>query len=536
MEGALVTLARLAAAFLLAAGPAVALGLAMGLWRPVRSAVEPYVALLYPLPKIALLPLLLIVLGVGEPAFVVTGAITAFFQIALSTAGGVQSLDPRLIEVGRNYGARGVRLFRKIILPGALPAIFTGLRLGLGLALVTVIVVEFVTAKSGLGHLVYRHWQMLITAEMYGAFVLVGALGLVLTRGLRRSSAARWPGHRRKGSSHENVARHRRRLAGRARRRARRVGAGQPTVKIGYIPSDSFAVLFLLADRHLPPAGINVQIVRLPGGAEITTQVATGQLQIGGAGMGAAGFNAVAAGLPVEFVAPLHSGYLEDYFAVRKALWGKEVKRIADLKGRPVALNTRGAAVEWMLDLVLRRDGLTIKDVQVKIMPFPDMVPALESGAVDAAILTEPFPTLAEDKGVGVRPLTRPASAKPVPITATFWNAEWAEANGDLANRVMVGYLQAARDLAADGWQGDEDARRDRQVHAGQARGHQEGAAARGRPEPRDGRLHARQHAEAQRRPRLPEVQGAAARRQALQLRLPRPRGAGAGAEVIERT
>jgi NitT/TauT family transport system substrate-binding protein len=170
--------------------------------------------------------------------------------------------------------------------------------------------------------------------------------------------------------------------------------------------------------------------------------------------MGAAGFNAVAAKLPIEFVAPLHMGFLEDYFTVRKAVWGTQVKRIADLKGRAVALNTRGAAVEWMLDQVLRRDGLTIKDVQVKIMPFPDMVPALESGAVDAGILTEPFPTLAEEKGVGVRPFPRPASAKPIPITAAFWNAEWARANADLAQRVMIGYVRAVRDLAADGGRG----------------------------------------------------------------------------------
>jgi NitT/TauT family transport system substrate-binding protein len=230
--------------------------------------------------------------------------------------------------------------------------------------------------------------------------------------------------------------------------------AQAPTVKIGYIPSDSFAVLYLLADRYLTPAGVNAQMIRLPGGAEITTQVATGQLQVGGAGMGAAGFNAVAAKLPVEFVAPLHMGYLEDYFTVRKAVWGSEVKRIADLKGRPVALNTRGAAVEWMLDQVLRRDGLTIKDVQVKIMPFPDMVPALETGAVEAAILTEPFPTLAEDKGVAVRPLPRPAGAKAIPITAAFWNADWAKANPDLAQRVMLGYVRAVRDLAADGGRG----------------------------------------------------------------------------------
>ena len=90
-----------------------------------------------------------------------------------------------ILCVGRNYGARGLGLFRKIILPGALPAIFTGLRLGLGLALITVIVVEFVTAKSGLGHLVFRSWQMLLTAEMFAAFVLIGLIGLALTRGLR---------------------------------------------------------------------------------------------------------------------------------------------------------------------------------------------------------------------------------------------------------------------------------------------------------------------------------------------------------------
>jgi NitT/TauT family transport system permease protein len=178
------TVLRLAAAFAIAAVPGVALGLAMGMARPIRNAVDPYIALLYPVPKIALLPFLLILLGTGEPAFVLTGALSAFFQIAISTLAGVQTMDPRLLEVGRNYGARGLRLFRAVILPAALPAIFTGLRLGLGLALVAIVVVEFIAAKSGLGHLVYRHWQMLSTTEMYGAFALVGALGLLLTRGL----------------------------------------------------------------------------------------------------------------------------------------------------------------------------------------------------------------------------------------------------------------------------------------------------------------------------------------------------------------
>ena len=227
----------------------------------------------------------------------------------------------------------------------------------------------------------------------------------------------------------------------------------KPAVRVGYIASDSFAALYIMADRYLPAAGIGVETVRLAGGTEILSQVATGQLQVGGTGMGAAGFNAVASSLPVEFVAPLHSGYVEDYFTVRKASWEKEIKRIADLKGKPVALNVRGAAVEWMLDQALRKDGLTLRDVQIKIMPFPDMVPALESGAVEAAILTEPFPTLAEERGIAVRPLPRPAGAKATPITAIFWNKDWAAKDPELAHKVMVAYLKAARDLALDnGW------------------------------------------------------------------------------------
>jgi ABC-type nitrate/sulfonate/bicarbonate transport system permease component len=181
----LVTLTRLGLAFALAAVPGVLLGLLMGMARPVRAALEPYVAFIFPVPKIALLPFLLIILGVGEPAFIATGAASAFFQIVISTLAGVRTMDPRLLEVGHNYGARGARLFWKVILPAALPAIFTGLRLGLGLALIAIVAVEFIAAKSGLGHLVYRHWQMLNTPEMYAAFALVGALGLALTRGLR---------------------------------------------------------------------------------------------------------------------------------------------------------------------------------------------------------------------------------------------------------------------------------------------------------------------------------------------------------------
>src|SRR2546425_3949222 len=143
----LVTLTRLAFAFALAAVPAVPLGLLMGIARPVRHVVEPYLAFIFPVPKITLLPFLLIILGVGEPAFVLTGASSAFFQIVISTLAGVQTMDPRLLDVGGNYGAHGPRVFWKVIPPPALQAIFTGLPLRLRPALVTLVALEIIAAN-----------------------------------------------------------------------------------------------------------------------------------------------------------------------------------------------------------------------------------------------------------------------------------------------------------------------------------------------------------------------------------------------------
>ena len=228
-------------------------------------------------------------------------------------------------------------------------------------------------------------------------------------------------------------------------------------LKIGFIPTDSSAALMIAADRYLPGDGFDVEMVRLPSGAAILTQVATGQLQVGGGALGAAAYNAIAQGLPVKFVASLHNGFVEDYFTVQKSAWESgQLGGVAGLRGQPVAVNARGVATEWMLDQVLRPHGITIDDVDLRTMPFPDMVVGLESGAILAGILSEPAPTLAEDRGVGIRPIPRPANAVPVPITMVFWNTDWAAANPDAANRFMVAYLNAARDLALnDGWKNE---------------------------------------------------------------------------------
>jgi NitT/TauT family transport system permease protein len=181
---ALPTVTRMAWAFVLAAGLGVAVGLAMGLWRRLRQSLEPVFAVLYPIPSVLFLPLVGFLVPRGEIALVVTTAVTSFFLIAFTTADGVRQIDPLVVEAARHYGARGRRLFTAVLLPGALPYVFTGLRLGLGYALIVVVAVEIVAAARGLGALLWLSWQVLKVEDMYATFVVIAALGAGLSYGL----------------------------------------------------------------------------------------------------------------------------------------------------------------------------------------------------------------------------------------------------------------------------------------------------------------------------------------------------------------
>jgi len=227
----------------------------------------------------------------------------------------------------------------------------------------------------------------------------------------------------------------------------------QSTVKMGYIPSESHAPYYVAHERgYFKAQGIQTQLVRLPSGAAILTQVSTGDLQAGGGALGAAGFNAVHGKLPVAFVAPQHFSYPEDYFVVRKAeIDAGRFKGPADLKGKPCAVNAKGVATEWMLDQMLRQGGITIGDIDLRTLSFPDMVAALDNGAIHCGIVTEPFATQAEEKGIGVRPYQGKPGIKPPPITMIFWNSDWAKKNDAVARGFMLGYLRAVRDLSEPG-------------------------------------------------------------------------------------
>jgi len=171
------TLVRLAWAFLLAAVPGVAVGLAMGISRRVRDGLDPLFAVIYPIPSVLFLPLLSFVLKPADAALAVTGAITSFFLIAYTTMTGVQQIDRTVLEAATHFGASRGRLFIKVLLPGTLPFIFTGLRLGLGLALIVVIAVEMVSAQHGLGALLWLSWGLLKVEDMYAALAAIALLG-----------------------------------------------------------------------------------------------------------------------------------------------------------------------------------------------------------------------------------------------------------------------------------------------------------------------------------------------------------------------
>jgi NitT/TauT family transport system permease protein len=180
-----VSLFRIFTGFILGALPGILLGVIMGMNRTVRVALDPVVSAVYVLPKIAILPLVMLVFGIGEVSKIVIVAISSFFLVLINTTAGVRDIEPIFFEAGYNYGAKRWQMLRHVIIPGAFPIIFAGLRLSLGTALIVIIAAEFVAAKYGLGYLIWFSWQTLLTEDMFAGLVIVMILGALFTSGLQ---------------------------------------------------------------------------------------------------------------------------------------------------------------------------------------------------------------------------------------------------------------------------------------------------------------------------------------------------------------
>ena len=175
----LISLGRVAIGFALGAIPAVLIGIIMGLVPLVRAAIQPIVGAVLPIPKVAILPIIMLLFGIGEESKWVIIAIGVFFQVLVATATGVANIDKIYFDVGRNFKAGQWATYRKIALPGALPTIFAGLRLGWGMALLLLVTAEMVSSDGGVGFLIWKAWQTLSVEEMYVGLVTIAAIGIV---------------------------------------------------------------------------------------------------------------------------------------------------------------------------------------------------------------------------------------------------------------------------------------------------------------------------------------------------------------------
>jgi ABC-type nitrate/sulfonate/bicarbonate transport system permease component len=174
------TLFLLFAAYLGASAIAIVTGLAMGRFPAIHDLLEPTIESIRPLPKIALLPLLILLLGLGTPMKLTVVGLTAFFPVLINTIQGAKGVDPVLIDTARTFGHGNLTILRKIILPSAMPLILAGMRIGLALALIVVVTTEMVVGTGGLGFLIVDMQRSFKVLDMYAWLVILALVGLVL--------------------------------------------------------------------------------------------------------------------------------------------------------------------------------------------------------------------------------------------------------------------------------------------------------------------------------------------------------------------
>src|SRR5258708_1924780 len=172
-----ISLARIAIGFLLGAVPGIVIGLAMGLFSSVRAIIQPLIDATFPIPKVALLPLFIMIFGIGEESKYAIIATAVIYLVLINSVAGVRNIDKIYLEVGKNFHASPLIIFTDIALPGALPLILTGIKLGSCGALLVLITAEFVGAKSGIGYMIWTSWQILQVQKMYVGLVLIAVIG-----------------------------------------------------------------------------------------------------------------------------------------------------------------------------------------------------------------------------------------------------------------------------------------------------------------------------------------------------------------------
>ncbi|MBM3644647.1 MAG: ABC transporter permease [Alphaproteobacteria bacterium] len=178
------SLRRMIPGWLIGTAAGLAVGIAMGIFSTARASGLPIVSALFPIPKIALLPLLILWFGIGEPSKIATIALGVFFPTAISAYSACDSVPRNLIRMGQSFGLPGADIVRKILLPGAMPGILAGFRITASVALLLLVAAEMIGAEFGIGAFVLQAGNLMQTDHLVAGVALLSILGLLISFGL----------------------------------------------------------------------------------------------------------------------------------------------------------------------------------------------------------------------------------------------------------------------------------------------------------------------------------------------------------------
>ncbi len=177
------SLARMVVGYVIGSGCAIALGLCVATTPVLDRLLKPLVEALRPLPIPAIIPPLILFLGLGDALKIFTVAIATFFPVLVNTIGGVRSVDEVLLRTAQTFGVGRLRILTSVILPAALPSILSGLRVSLALALIVTVVAEMIAGSSGIGYYIILTQYALRPEAMYSAVLCLAVIGYAMNRG-----------------------------------------------------------------------------------------------------------------------------------------------------------------------------------------------------------------------------------------------------------------------------------------------------------------------------------------------------------------
>jgi NitT/TauT family transport system substrate-binding protein len=222
------------------------------------------------------------------------------------------------------------------------------------------------------------------------------------------------------------------------------------SVKVAETAAIAYAPVYVAEARgYYREQGIELDYQNLAGGADAVPLLARGDVDLNLAAISAGTFNAFERGLDIKIVAPMGILPLQDsslpLLARKELLDNGTLKSVTDLRGRKVAVNTKGAIVEYLLTKVLKQNGMALRDVEETPLAFPDHANALATGAIDASITAEPFATRALDLGSAAKWVAEIAPGKMT--TVVMYGGEFIRQHPDVARRWMVATMRGAREI-----------------------------------------------------------------------------------------